>query len=138
MEISFPVEVIEGVPVVTAPEEVDISNATQLQQALLEAAGPEHLVVVVDESVRDEIADGVPPGDLPGRQQGVQAEIVHGQIGHADLQSSGSFGKDGERAGKLTGVLTEGDAILADLAEIPAARRTGESTDSMRASVGQR
>ena len=50
MEISFPVEVIEGVPVVTAPEEVDISNATQLQQALLEAAGPEHLVVVVDMS----------------------------------------------------------------------------------------
>ena len=24
-------------------------------------------------------------------------EIVHGQIGHADLQSSGSFGQDGER-----------------------------------------
>ena len=47
--------------------------------------------------VTDERADSVPPGNLPGRQQGVQAEIVHGQIGHADLQSSGSFGQDGER-----------------------------------------
>jgi anti-sigma B factor antagonist len=50
MEISFPVEVIEGVPVVTAPEEVDISNAPLLQKALLQAAGPEHVLVVVDMS----------------------------------------------------------------------------------------
>ena len=36
-ETSFPVEVIEGVPVVTAPEEIDITNADGLQAALLEA-----------------------------------------------------------------------------------------------------
>ena len=38
-EISFPVEMIEGVPVVTAPEEIDIANAAGLRAALLEAAG---------------------------------------------------------------------------------------------------
>ena len=37
-EISFPVEVVEGVPVVTAPEEIDIANAAGLRAALLEAA----------------------------------------------------------------------------------------------------
>lgn len=40
-EISFPVEVVEGVPVVTAPEEIDLANAAGLQAALLEAAWPE-------------------------------------------------------------------------------------------------
>jgi anti-sigma B factor antagonist len=40
-DISFPVEVVEGVPVVTAPEEIDITNAAGLQAALLEAARPE-------------------------------------------------------------------------------------------------
>ena len=37
-EISFPVQVVEGVPVVTAPEEVDLANAAGLRAALLEAA----------------------------------------------------------------------------------------------------
>jgi anti-sigma B factor antagonist len=49
-EISFPVEVVEGVPVVTAPEEIDITNAAGLQAALLEAAGPGLAIVVVDMS----------------------------------------------------------------------------------------
>jgi anti-sigma B factor antagonist len=49
-ETSFPVEVIDGVPVVTAPEEVDIANAALLQEALGEAAGPGHALVVVDMS----------------------------------------------------------------------------------------
>ncbi|MGH3200761.1 MAG: STAS domain-containing protein [Streptosporangiaceae bacterium] len=40
-EISFPVEVVEGVPVVTAPEEIDLANAAGLRAALLEAARPE-------------------------------------------------------------------------------------------------
>ena len=34
----FPFEVASGVPVVTAPEEIDITNAPQLRSALLEAA----------------------------------------------------------------------------------------------------
>jgi anti-sigma B factor antagonist len=49
-EISFPVEVVEGVPVVTTPEEIDVANAALLQKALLEAAGPGHALVVVDMS----------------------------------------------------------------------------------------
>jgi anti-sigma B factor antagonist len=49
-EISFPVEVVEGVPVVTAPEEIDIANAALLQKVLAEAAGPGAVLVVVDMS----------------------------------------------------------------------------------------
>jgi len=54
-EISFPVEVVEGVPVVTAPEEIDITNAAGLKAALLEAARPElgepgRALVVIDMS----------------------------------------------------------------------------------------
>jgi anti-sigma B factor antagonist len=49
-EISFPVEVIEGVPVVTASEEVDLANAGLLQEALGLAAGAGHVLVVVDMS----------------------------------------------------------------------------------------
>jgi anti-anti-sigma factor len=37
-EARFPVEVVSGVPVVTAPEEIDITNAAGLRAALLEAA----------------------------------------------------------------------------------------------------
>ena len=49
-EISFPVEVVEGVPVVTAPEEIDLANAAGLRAALLEAAGSGRALVVVDMS----------------------------------------------------------------------------------------
>ena len=42
----FPVELVTGVPVVAAPEEIDITNAPDLRSALLEAAagGPGTLV----------------------------------------------------------------------------------------------
>ena len=42
----FPVEIVDGVPVVAAPEEIDITNAPKLRTALLEAAahGPGTLV----------------------------------------------------------------------------------------------
>jgi anti-sigma B factor antagonist len=45
---SFPVEVVEGVPVVAAPEEIDITNAEALRSALLEAAANGHGTLVVD------------------------------------------------------------------------------------------
>ena len=48
---GFPVELVRGVPVVTAPEEVDITNADGLRAALLKAAGAEadgHPAFVVD------------------------------------------------------------------------------------------
>ena len=47
-EVSFPVEVVSGVPVVTAPEEIDITNATGLRAALLEAAAHGSRTLVVD------------------------------------------------------------------------------------------
>jgi anti-sigma B factor antagonist len=44
----FPVEVVEGVPVVAAPEEIDITNAEALRSALLKAAANGHRTLVVD------------------------------------------------------------------------------------------
>ena len=46
-DVRFPVEMIKDVPVVTAPEEIDITNAGELQTALLESArrGPGGFVV---------------------------------------------------------------------------------------------
>lgn len=49
-EIGFPVEVVEGVPVVTAPEEIDITNAAGLRAAVSEAAGSGSALVIVDMS----------------------------------------------------------------------------------------
>ena len=43
-----PFEVVSGVPVVTAPEEIDITNAPELRSALLEAAAHGHGILVVD------------------------------------------------------------------------------------------
>ena len=45
---SFTVEVVEGVPVVAAPEEIDITNAEALRSALLTAAARGHGTLVVD------------------------------------------------------------------------------------------
>jgi anti-sigma B factor antagonist len=46
-DARFPVEVVRGVPVVAAPEEIDITNADVLRTALLESAayGPGTFVV---------------------------------------------------------------------------------------------
>ena len=50
LEVSFPVEVFSGVPVVTAPEEIDVTNADGLRAALLEAAGHGNGMLAVDMS----------------------------------------------------------------------------------------
>ena len=47
-DVRFPLEVVSGVPVVTAPEEIDITNAPKLRSALLEAAAHGHGTLVVD------------------------------------------------------------------------------------------
>ncbi len=44
----FPFEVASGVPVVTAPEEIDITSAPGLRSALMEAATYGHGTLVVD------------------------------------------------------------------------------------------
>ena len=49
-EVRFPVEVTGGIPVVTAPEEIDITNAEGLRAALSEAAARGHGTFVVDMS----------------------------------------------------------------------------------------
>lgn len=49
-EASFPIEMVGGVAVVTAPEEIDISNAAGLRTALLKAAAHGHGTLVVDMS----------------------------------------------------------------------------------------
>jgi anti-sigma B factor antagonist len=41
-------EVVDGVPVVTAPEEIDITNTPELRSALLEASAHGHGTLVVD------------------------------------------------------------------------------------------
>ena len=45
---TFPLHVIMGVPVVAAPEEIDITNAAELRAALVEAAASGHKALVVD------------------------------------------------------------------------------------------
>jgi anti-sigma B factor antagonist len=45
---SFPDTLINGVPVVATPAEIDITTADQLCAALLHAAGDGHPVIVVD------------------------------------------------------------------------------------------
>jgi len=47
-EARFPVEVVSGVPVVTAPEEIDITNAAGLRAALLDAAARGSGTLAVD------------------------------------------------------------------------------------------
>lgn len=47
-DAGFPVEMIQGVPVVTAPVEIDVTNAGRLRIALLESAAGGHATFVVD------------------------------------------------------------------------------------------
>jgi anti-sigma B factor antagonist len=49
-EVRFPVEMVRGIPVVVAPEEIDITNAPRLRAALLDAASRRRAAVVVDMS----------------------------------------------------------------------------------------
>jgi anti-sigma B factor antagonist len=45
---SFPVEIVRGMPVVAAPEEIDITNAEALRAVLLKAAANGYDTLVVD------------------------------------------------------------------------------------------
>jgi anti-anti-sigma factor len=47
-DVSYPDTVLNGVPVVATPAEIDITTADQLQAALLHATRNRHPVVVVD------------------------------------------------------------------------------------------
>ena len=47
-EPGFPGRLVDGLPVVTAPAEIDVGNAAQLRGALLAAAAEHQPVIVVD------------------------------------------------------------------------------------------
>jgi anti-sigma B factor antagonist len=47
-DVSFPVELVEGMPVVAGPEEIDITNADGLRAALGQVASTGHRTLVVD------------------------------------------------------------------------------------------
>ena len=80
-EVSFPVELVQGVPVVAAPEEIDITNAAGLRAALLTAAGAgaggseadEHRTFVVD-MTRTRFCDSAGIAALVGAHKRAQDE----------------------------------------------------------------
>jgi anti-sigma B factor antagonist len=69
----FPVEVLEGVPVVAAPEEIDITNAEALRSALLKVAANGHRTLVVD-MTRTQFCDASGLHALAAAHQQTQAE----------------------------------------------------------------
>lgn len=47
-KVTYPIQILRGLPVVTAPEELDITNADRMSRALREAAADGHGSLVVD------------------------------------------------------------------------------------------
>ena len=83
LDIRFPVELVDGVPVLAAPEEIDITNAQDLRAALLDAAahGPGTLVA---DLTRTRFCDSSGLHALLAAQKRTQAEggrillVIHG------------------------------------------------------------
>jgi anti-sigma B factor antagonist len=72
-DTTFPVEMVSGVPVVTTPEHVDITNAEGLRAALAESAGRGPGRLVVDMS-RTEFCDTAGLHALVAAHKRAQAE----------------------------------------------------------------
>ena len=72
-DVLFPVEMISGVPVVSAPEEIDITNADMLRIALLESARHGSGTCVVD-LTRTRFCDTAGLHALVGARKRAQAE----------------------------------------------------------------
>jgi anti-sigma B factor antagonist len=72
-EPMFPVQITRGVPVVIAPEEIDITNAGQLRAALLHAAARPGPALVVD-MTRTRFCDSAGLHALIGAHKRAQAE----------------------------------------------------------------
>lgn len=75
-EPRFPVQVTRGVPVVIAPEEIDITNADRLRAALLHAAARPGAVLVVD-MTRTRFCDSAGLHALIGAHRRARAEDRH-------------------------------------------------------------
>jgi anti-sigma B factor antagonist len=76
----YPIEMITGVPVVTAPNEIDVTTAEQLHAVLLEAAAHGHTTFVVD-MTRTQFCDSAGFGvlvraHLQARKEGGQVRLV--------------------------------------------------------------
>ncbi len=52
-EPGFPVGLVDGLPVVTAPDEIDVGNAALLRAALVSAAAERQPVIVVDMTITE-------------------------------------------------------------------------------------
>jgi anti-sigma B factor antagonist len=72
-DAAFPVEVIAGLPVVTTPEAVDITNTDGLRSALEKASAPGHGTLVVDMG-RTQFCDTAGLHALVAANKQVQAE----------------------------------------------------------------
>jgi anti-anti-sigma factor len=72
-EASFPVQIIHGVPVVTAPPEIDITNADALRAALLRAAACPGAALAVD-MTQTRFCDSAALHALIGAHKRAQAE----------------------------------------------------------------
>ena len=72
-EPAFPVQIVRGVPVVTAPQEIDITNASRLRAALLQAAARPGPVLVVD-MTRTRFCDSAGLHALIGAHKRARAE----------------------------------------------------------------
>ena len=72
--VGFPVEMIEDVPVVTAPEEIDITNAGQLRAALRQAALRQAGGSLVVDMTRTRFCDSAAIQALVGAHKRAQAE----------------------------------------------------------------
>jgi anti-sigma B factor antagonist len=72
-ELGFPLELVSGVPVVAAPEEIDITNAPDLRSALMRAAADGHATLVAD-LTRTRFCDSSGLHTLLAAQRRAQAE----------------------------------------------------------------
>jgi anti-anti-sigma factor len=70
---AFPVELVDGVPVVAAPEEIDITNTGGLRAALLQAGAHGNGTLVVDMS-RTQFCDSAALSVLVRAHKRAQAE----------------------------------------------------------------
>lgn len=69
----FPIELVNGVPVVAAPEGIDITNAPELRSALLEAAANGSGTLVAD-MTRTRFCDSAALNTLVAAHKRAQAE----------------------------------------------------------------
>jgi anti-sigma B factor antagonist len=72
-EASFSIAVVSSVPVVAAPEEIDITNVARLRAALLDAAARDSGTLVVD-MARTEFCDSAGLNALVRAHQRAQAQ----------------------------------------------------------------